>query len=83
MSSTASDPVVKPNPELLIQGKTARLIILNVHRIVRHKFRRIPLWSLVSDVTGHGSGYSYDICLSANLDPNQYAGTRNLKNHTP
>lgn len=83
MSTVSPIPAVKANPELLIQGETARLIILNVHRIVRHKFRRIPLWSLVSDVTGHGSGYSYDICLSANLDPNQYAGASNLKNHTP
>lgn len=69
--------------ELRIQGTQARLIIKNVHALVRHKFRGASLWSLVGQITGHGSGYSYDICKSANLNPNQCCGGKELLDDVP
>jgi len=69
--------------ELRIQGAQARLIIKNVHALVRHKFRGASLWSLVGQITGHGSGYSYDICKSANLNPNQCCGGKELVDDVP
>lgn len=75
MSTTAPrDP-----SELLISGVAARIIILNAHRIMRHKYRGRPLWALVSDITGHGAGYSWDVCDSANLNGGQNAGAARLE----
>lgn len=65
--------------ELLISGQRARIIIKNAHALLRHKFRGIVLWSLVSQITGHGSGYSSQICETANLDPFQKCGSERLK----
>lgn len=39
-----------------------RCMIQNVHRMVRQKYKGSPLWSFVSEATGHGSGYSIEIC---------------------
>lgn len=65
--------------ELRISGETARIIIANCHAIMRHRFRQVPLWSLVGQITGHGSGNSIAICNSANLDPHQSAGVKTLR----
>lgn len=65
--------------ELLIHGKAARAIIINVKNIIWRKYSKIPLWSLVADITGHGSGYSISICLSANLNPHQTITAKPLK----
>lgn len=54
-----------------MRGQEARVIIKNIHAIARRKFHGVPLWSLVSSITGHGSGYSIEICNSAGLDPHQ------------
>lgn len=70
-------------PKLLISGETARIIIKNAHVLLRHKFRGMVLWSLVSDITGHGSGYSAQVCESANLDPFQKCGVGGLKDLPP
>lgn len=69
------------NPDLLIQGAVARKIIINVHAMVNWKplYRGSPLWALVKDITGHGSGNSCEICRSANLDPDQQI-TSKLRN---
>jgi hypothetical protein len=69
--------------ELRISGETARIIIVNCHALLRHKFRRTPLWSMVSQITGHGSGYSWEICKSANLDGGQNCGVERLKDFPP
>ena len=69
--------------ELLISGQRARIIIKNAHALLRHKFRGIALWSLVSQITGHGSGYSSQICETANLDPFQKCGPERLKDFLP
>lgn len=69
--------------ELLISGQTARIIIKNAHALLRYKCRKSPLWSMVSSITGHGSGYSWEICVSANLDPGQDCGVAHLKDYSP
>lgn len=67
----------------VITGPSLRCLIQNAHRLLRHRFRRSPLWSLVSQLTGHGSGVSRRICQSVNLDPDQDAGAKTLKDFQP
>jgi len=62
-----------------ISGETARIIIINCHHLLRTKFKNTPLWSIVGSITGHGSGYSSEICKSANLDPDQLCQRKTLK----
>lgn len=69
--------------DLLISGTTARIIIKNAHALLRHKCRKTPLWSMVGSITGHGSGYSWEVCVSANLDPGQDCGVARLKDYKP
>jgi len=64
---------------LRMTGTDARLIIINCHAMLRNKFKHSLLWSLVGSITGHGSGYSYEICKSANLDPMQPCSSKELK----
>lgn len=59
------------NKELRMTGEAARDIIINCHALLWRRLRRCPMWSLVSRITGHGSGYSIEICRSAGLDPFQ------------
>lgn len=66
-------------PHLRMSGKDARLMITNSHALLRRKFAKSPLWSLVGSITGHGSGYSYEICVTANLDPMQPCSNKELK----
>jgi hypothetical protein len=65
--------------KMRISGETARVIIKNCHYLMRRKFGRAPLWSMVGSITGHGSGYSSAICESANLDPDQLCSVKELK----
>lgn len=55
----------------LITGIQARTIILNVHALVRGNYKSCPLWVLVRDITGHGSGVCIEICKSTGLDPHE------------
>lgn len=59
-----------------IEGPRFRSIILNCHRLLRHKYRRVPLWALVSDITGFGSTTSTQLCNDIGLDPHQNAGKK-------
>lgn len=52
-------------------------VITNAVRMCSREFLRVPLWSIVSSLTGHGSGFSIEICKELNLDPNQIVRTRN------
>ncbi len=65
--------------ELRISGESARIIIKNAYIMLRRKNRGLPLWSLVGALTSHGSGYSIEICRSAQLDPHQICGPAKLK----
>jgi hypothetical protein len=73
-----SDEKVSDN-DLRISGENARIVITNCYYYLRTKFKGYPLWSMVGNITGHGSGYSYEICKSANLDPNQLCGKVKLQ----
>ena len=66
------------NTELRISGTNADVIIRNCHAMLHKQFGRDPLWSLVSSITGHGSGFAIEICKSANLDPYQLCKTKTL-----
>ena len=68
---------------LRMRGENARIIIENAHALLRRKFRGSPLWSMVGQLTGHGSGYSHAICESANLDPGQLCSSAPLRDYVP
>lgn len=70
----------KKDGALRISGEPARIFIMNSHSMLKQKFANSPLWSLVGQLTGHGSGYSIEICKSANLDPMQMCGRAELVN---
>ena len=38
---------------------------------VKRPYTGIPRWSLISQLTGHGSGYSAAMCRWAGVDPDQ------------
>ncbi len=63
----------------VIGGNRLACMIANCHQLLRHKYRKTPLWAMVSDITGHGSTYSVEICLQAGYDPNQNCGLAKLK----
>lgn len=69
--------------ELRMSGENARTIIRNFHSLHRHRYRGVPLWSMVGKITGHGSGNSAKICESANLDPHQPASNKTLRDYLP
>lgn len=66
--------------EHVIAGSRLRLLIGNSHRLLRRKYRGSPLWALVSDLTGHGSTISAEICKQAEYDPNQMCVVQKLHN---
>lgn len=74
---------MKDEIQLRMSGENARIIIINCHELLRNKFRSVPLWSMVGHITGHGSGYSTEICKSANLEPMQDCGVKKLKDFNP
>lgn len=69
--------------EHVISGKRLACLIANCHRLLRHKYRKTPLWAMVRDITSHGSTYSVEICLQAGYDPNQNCGVAKLKASAP
>lgn len=62
-----------------ITGSRLRVLIINAHRLLGRKYRGSPLWSLVSDLTGHGCTVSTEICQSVNLAPCQPCGGKELR----
>jgi len=69
--------------EHVIAGRRLTCAIANCHRMLRHRYRKSPLWALVSDITGHGSGHSIEICLQCGYDPHGSAGLKTLKLKSP
>ena len=49
------------------------IIMRNAHKGMRRKYKNIPLWSFVSELTGHGSTYSIKICKGLGWNPDQDA----------
>lgn len=67
----------------VIGGNRLACLIANCHRLLRHKYRQSPLWSMVADITGHGSTISCEICKQAGYDPHQSCGAKDLKRSAP
>ncbi len=86
--TTLERPAIPPLPPAtgsahVIGGNRLACLIANCHRLLRHKYRKTPLWAMVSDITSHGSTYSVEICLQAGYDPNQNCGVAKLKASAP
>lgn len=69
-------------PVTLLPLSNSRMALLlgNVVRMLPKAYLKAPLWSVVSDLTGHGSSYSCEICKQLGFDPHQVLGKqRELK----
>ena len=58
--------------------KTLRQVIWNAGRVPPKgsRARTVPRWSAVGSATGHGSGYSFALCLWAGVDPDELVRPR-------
>jgi hypothetical protein len=73
-------PGSSPSPLLgLANPARVQIAIVNLHRMLGRKYRTSPLWALVSDVWGHGSTVSGEICIACGLDPCQPCSAKKLK----
>lgn len=63
---------MKAETETLLDKVDRKIMLRNAHRLLRNKYRRMPLWSFISDITGHGSGYSCRIAKECGWEPCQY-----------
>lgn len=61
----------RPSPSKLLDGRSREDILRNAfHEMRRMRYwRGSTLWSWVGAVTGHGSGYSLQICVELGWDP--------------
>lgn len=50
----------------------AETVLRRAHKELRrrNKYHGSPLWYFVSDMTGHGSAYSHEICRELGWNPN-------------
>lgn len=66
-----TDPIAELHAERphIRMTDSAHMLRLTLLLLQRATGKRLPLWSTVSDVTYHGSGYSSDICRALGLDP--------------
>ena len=77
--TSPTKPAALHDQTYVITGARLRCLIRNAQGLLRFKYRKSPLWSLVSALTGHGSGESINLCKSINLDPHQECGVKFLK----
>jgi hypothetical protein len=59
------------SPSELLDGRSREVILRNTFLYMKdvRKFRGMDLWSWVGAMTGHGSGYSMQICEELGWDP--------------
>ncbi len=70
----------------LLDGRSREVILRNTFLAMRRmrEWRGCTLWSWVGAVTGHGSGYSLQICVELGWDPDMKIGpTANLPRPSP
>lgn len=60
-----------------------RIIVENAHRLLGKRYKSSPLWSLVSDLTGHGSSMSCNLLKGCGVAPCQPCGNKVLEKLTP
>jgi hypothetical protein len=67
-----------PSRSQLLDGRSRESLLRNAYRMCRRSrlWRGIILWAWVSEVTGHGSGYSEQICRELGWDPNMRVGPK-------
>ena len=63
-----------------ITGPRLTALISNAHRLLRRRYKGLPLWVLVRDLTGNGGSTSVALCREAGYDPSQPCGGRYLRN---
>lgn len=63
----------------IMTDERLRGAIVNMHAHIGRKHRGSPLWSLVGNIFGHGSGVSAQICRQVGLDPYQLCGKAYLE----
>ncbi len=61
-----------------ITGDRLTALISNAHRLLRRRYKGMPLWVLVRDLTGNGGSTSAALCREAGYNPNQFCGDRHL-----
>jgi hypothetical protein len=61
----------KPSPSRLLDGKSREWILRNAFSRMQNmrRYRGSSLWSWIGDVTGYGSGYSWQVCIEMGWDP--------------
>lgn len=45
-----------------------KLMLVNAHSQIRHRYRKTPLWAFVKDITGYGSTSSVEVCKECGWD---------------
>ena len=60
----------------LLAGITVKRMLTNAHALLRHKYRKTPLWALVVDVCGVGSTRGAQICREFGWNPDQDGSKR-------
>lgn len=65
-------------PPALLPFSNTRMALLigNTVRMLPATRLNVPLWAIVSDLTGHGSSYSCRICQELGFDPHQVVRRR-------
>jgi hypothetical protein len=69
----------EPAP-IVIESERLKCIIQNAHRLLKNKYRGQPLWVIVSELTGHGSQISAQLCRQCGLEPDAKCGSKSLVN---
>jgi len=66
------------SPSELLDGRSREIILRNVYLHTRDqpRWRGTYLWSWVGAMTGHGSGYSMQICHEMGWDPDMKIGPK-------
>lgn len=54
-----------------LEESRQKLVLKNAHRLLRRHYKGVPLWSFISEMSGHGSGYSAEICKAIGWDAHQ------------
>lgn len=61
----------RASPSRLLDGRSREMILRNTFIEMRsiRRWRGASLWTWVGAITGHGSGYSLQICVEMGWDP--------------
>lgn len=75
--------IVRPMPNVaspseLLDSRSRDRLLRNAFAEMRHmrRWRGQTLWTWVSRITGHGSGYSLQICVELGWDPEMCIGPK-------